>query len=52
MLCASSGYSASADFAAFRDELAKCRDVLIVDVSDLFTTKRTWLLLELLECCS
>ncbi len=49
MLSASTCYSASADLAAIRDELAKSCDVLVVDIADLLLTERTRLLLELLQ---
>ena len=51
MLCASTGYSASADLAAIGDVLAKKVDVFVVDVSCLIATERAWLLLKLLHCC-
>ena len=44
--------SASADLAAIGDVLTKRGDILVVDVINLFTTERTWLLLKLLHCCS
>jgi len=44
--------TASADLAAIGDVLTKCGNVLVVDVIDLLTTERTWLLLKLLHCCS
>ena len=49
MLCASTGYSASADLAAIGDVLAKEVDVLVIDVSSLIAAERTRLLLELLH---
>ena len=52
MLCASTGYSASADLAAIGDVLAKCVEILVIDIRDLVTAERTWLLLELLHCRS
>ena len=41
--------SASTDLAAIGDVLAKCGNIFVVDVVDLFTTERTWLLLKLLH---
>ena len=48
MLCACTCYSASADLAAIRDVLAKCRDIFVIDIGDLVATEAAWLLLELL----
>ncbi len=50
MLCASTGNSASADLAAIGDVLAKKVEILVIDIGDLVTAERTWLLLELLHC--
>ena len=52
MLCASAGYSASANLAAIGDVLAKEVEILVIDVSLLIAAERTWLLLELLHCRS
>lgn len=50
MLCASTCYSASANLAAIGDVLAKKIEILVIDIGDLVTAERTWLLLELLHC--
>jgi len=50
VLCASTGNSASADLAAIGDVLAKKIEILVIDIGDLVTAERTWLLLELLHC--
>ena len=48
MLCACTCNSASADFAAIRDVLAKGRNIFVIDICDLVATEAAWLLLELL----
>ena len=48
MLCASTSYSASADFAAVRDVLAKGGNIFVIDICDLLLAEAAWLLLKLL----
>ena len=50
MLGASTGDATSTNLAAVRDVLAKGVEVLVINVRDLVTTERTWLLLKLLHC--
>jgi hypothetical protein len=48
MLCACTSYSASADFAAIRDVLAKGGNILVIDICDLLLAEAARLLLKLL----
>ena len=48
MLGASTSDATSTNLAAIRDVLAKGVQILVINVRDLVTTERTWLLLKLL----